>query len=126
MTRPRAALIAIALLLALAGCGGGDRDRVLPVRDPLATPFVAPGVDVPRPAWLTPTPTPVRYAADVAAATRQAPAAMTAVYGAMSARDCWSAARSIVTGARPSETPGARLLLEVGVSEFVQPAPEAQ
>ena len=89
MTRPRAALIiaiAIALLLALAGCGGGDRDRVLPVRDPLATPVVAPGVDVPRPAWLSPTPTPVRYAADVAAATREAPAAMTAVYEAMSAR----------------------------------------
>ena len=89
MTRPRAALIiAIALLLLLAACGGGDgnRDRVLPVRDPLATPVVAPGVDVPRPAWLSPTPTPVRYAADVAAATREAPAAMTAVYGAMSAR----------------------------------------
>jgi hypothetical protein len=89
MTRPRAALIiaiAIALLLALAGCGGGDRDRVLPVRDPLATPVMAAAPDVPRPAWLSPTPTPVRYAADVAAATRQAPAAMTAVYEAMSAR----------------------------------------
>ena len=90
MTRPRAALIAIvaiALLLLLAACGGGDGPRrVLPVRDPLATPFVAPGVDVPRPAWLSPTPTPVRYAADVAAATREAPAAMTAVYEAMSAR----------------------------------------
>ena len=89
MTRPRAALIiaiALALLLALAGCGGGDRDRVLPVRDPLATPFVAPGVDVPRPAWLSPTPTPVRYAADVAEATREAPAAMTAVFDDMSAR----------------------------------------
>ena len=94
MTRPRAALIAIALLLLLAACGGGDgnRDRVLPVRDPLATPVVAPGVDVPRPAWLSPTPTPVRYAADVAAATREAPAAMTAVYEAMSARATQEAA----------------------------------
>ena len=84
MTRPRAALIiaiAIALLLALAGCGGGDRDRVLPVRDPLATPVVAPGVDVPRPAWLSPTPTPVRYAADVAAGTRGGPAGKTGVHG---------------------------------------------
>ena len=71
MTRPRAAIIAIALLLllALAGCGGGDRDRVLPVRDPLATPVMAAAPDVPRPAWLSPTPTPVRY---VAAATSAA------------------------------------------------------
>ena len=41
MTRPRAALIiAIALLLLLAACGGGEgsRDRVLPVRDPPAAP----------------------------------------------------------------------------------------
>ena len=97
MTRPRAALIiaiaiAIALLLALAGCGGGDRDRVLPVGDPLATPVVAPGVNVPRPAWLSPTPTPVRYAADVAAATREAPAAMTAAADGMSARATGEAA----------------------------------